>query len=446
MRKTSVVLLLAVAACGGDSTTPTASGVFPAEGFTGRTLRVEVSGDATTWKDGATVDFGAGVTVNSVDVASPTDLFADITVDPMAAPGKNDVTVTNGGKKYTLAKAFELVSPLAIDYTGDVAQFGVPNFTINNLDFDNPFDITQDPNSGAYTNLVINSPAGTQFSIVSATQYQLSGQVFIDADGMAGPVSVVSGPSGGTNTTSVGDTITVMPRTPTAFTGTATGNFADLGSSAVYAITASGNSSILHYSLGASDQNASPASAVLGAGGSWTNDFLGANHLVVPSGTYNVVVVNLGGMGYTYTLTGAAEQLTSAAEGNDTTNGTAGGALNASAIPFEQTGGTISSATDVDVIKVTVDAAHANKSLHIVTDLGADVNTDTAFELTDCATGNTSYTGGQVDGTECPFFCDNFGESAVSDPLPAGNYCLKISAGFQYSTADKAYTAALWFE
>ena len=47
MRK--FALLLLVAACGTDGTTPTASGVFPAEGFTGRSLRADISGDAPTW-------------------------------------------------------------------------------------------------------------------------------------------------------------------------------------------------------------------------------------------------------------------------------------------------------------------------------------------------------------------------------------------------------------
>ncbi|HSN28199.1 MAG TPA: hypothetical protein VLT45_18060, partial [Kofleriaceae bacterium] len=176
MRKYSALLLLA-AACGTDGTTPTASGVFPAEGFTGRSLRVEISGDATTWKDGATVDFGTGITVNSVDVASPTDLFADITIDPAATVGKNDVTVTNNGKKFTLAKAFELVSPTPITWSGDVAQGGVPFFTIENLDFAHQFDATQDPNTNEYLNTQVTGPAGTRAVVTSVTAFEIQGQM-----------------------------------------------------------------------------------------------------------------------------------------------------------------------------------------------------------------------------------------------------------------------------
>jgi hypothetical protein len=451
MRKVSVALVLAAAACGGgDSTTPTASGVFPAEGFTGRTLRVEVSGDATTWKDGATVDFGTGVTVTSVNVASPTDLFADITVDPMAAPGKNDVTVTSGSKKYTLTKAFELVSPIKLSYSGDVDQYGVPNFTINNLDFETPFDITTDPASGAYTNLVISSPAGTEFIISAATQYQLSGQVFIDANGMAGPVSIVSGPSGGTsNVTSVGDTINVMPRTPTAFTGTATGMFAAVGDSSVYSVTASGNS-ILHYTLGTTDTSAQLASAILGSGGTWRNDFLGAGHALISS-TVSVVVVNFGGSGYSYTLAGAAEAVTATPEGTDTTQNVQ--TAKTAAIPYELSPATLSAANDKDVYKVTV--AGANKKLHIVTDLG-NANTDTAVDVTDCTTGMTSYTdggtggttgAGPIDGTECNFLsCTNLGEDVKTLPLAAGTYCISISAGQGFDPTNKDYKAVWWLE
>ena len=450
MRKFSLVLLVAAAACGGDSTTPTASGVFPAEGFTGRTLRVEISGDATTWKDGATVDFGAGVTVNSVDVASPTDLFAEITVDPMAAAGKNDVSVTSGGKKFTLTKAFELVSPIAITYQGTVAQYGVPNFTINNLDFESPFDITTDPATGAFTNIAITSPAGTEFIIASATQYQITGQVFIDANGTAGPVSIVSGPSGGTtNVTSVGDTINVMPRTPTPFSGTATANFADVGDSGVFGVTASGNS-ILHYTLTPSDQNASVASAILGAGGTWRNDFLGAGHTIINSAA-SIVVVNFGGMGYSYTLTGGVEAVTATAEGTDTTTNVA--TAKAAAAPYELTPATLGSSTDKDFFKVNV--ATANKRLHIVTDLG-DPNTDTAVDVVDCTAGTTSYTddgfggSGPIDNSECSFLsCNTLGEDVMTKPLAAGNYCIEIlngGGGAGWSTSTNGYTAAWWLE
>jgi len=442
MRAAAAILLLA--ACGGDATTPTASGVFPAEAFTGRTLRVEISGDATSWKPGATVDFGAGITVNAVDVASPTDLFAAITIDPTTPVGKHDVTVTSGGT-YTLTKAFELVSPIGISYSGDVAQLGVPNFTIDNLDFESPFDITQDPTTAAYTNLAIDSPAGTEFVIKSATPYRLSGQVFIDAGGMAGPVSVASG-----ELTSVGDAIDVMPRTAMAFSGTATGNFGALGASDVYAVAASGNS-ILHYTLSPSDPNASPGSGILGSGGTWRSDFLGAGHAVIDATAY-VVVVNLGGSGYSYTLTGAADAVAAAAEATGTANDSPTTAP-AAAIPYEVAPATLASATDKDYFKVTIAAASANQRLHVVTDPG-NPDTDTAVDVTDCSpTTPTSYTdngfggSGPIDNSKCSFFsCTGLFEDVRTKPLAAGTYCIEILAGANYATSSTDYVAAWWLE
>jgi hypothetical protein len=301
---------------------------------------------------------------------------------------------------------------------------------------------------------VINSPAGTEFIIASATQYQLTGQVFIDGNGMSGPVTIVSGPSGGANNiTSAGDTITVMPRTPTALSGTATGTFADLGSSAVYSISATGNS-ILHYSLTANDPNATPASAVLGSGGTWRNDFLGANHLIVPSGTFNVVAVNLGGMGYNYTLTGTTDLVTATSEGNDTTNNNAATATPA-AVPFEVSPATVSGTGNHDYFKITISAAQANKRLHVVTDLG-NLQTDTAVDIVSCTNTTTSYTddgtgsgmgAGPIDGSECSFFtCNSNGEDVLSLPLAAGNYCVDISDGQFFNSADSDYIAGWWLE
>src|SRR4051812_24244631 len=54
--------------CGTDGTPATASAVFPSSAFIGRKLRVEIVGDATSFKDGASVSFGDGVTVGTVAV------------------------------------------------------------------------------------------------------------------------------------------------------------------------------------------------------------------------------------------------------------------------------------------------------------------------------------------------------------------------------------------
>src|ERR1044071_5578542 len=105
----ALVFALPLAACG-DSPDKSVSGVFPSSAFLGRKLRVEVSGDNTSWKPGTSVDFGAGITVQNVAVASPTTLFADITVLDNAAPGLRDVTVD----KKVLKEAFQLESAITL--------------------------------------------------------------------------------------------------------------------------------------------------------------------------------------------------------------------------------------------------------------------------------------------------------------------------------------------
>ena len=47
-----------VVACGGDSPDQSFSGVFPSSAFLGRQVRVEVTGDVTSWDDGVMVSFG----------------------------------------------------------------------------------------------------------------------------------------------------------------------------------------------------------------------------------------------------------------------------------------------------------------------------------------------------------------------------------------------------
>jgi hypothetical protein len=457
MRK--IALLLMVAACGTDGTTPTASGVFPAEGFTGRSLRVEISGDATTWKDGATVDFGAGVTVNAVDVASPTDLFADVTIDPGAAIGKNDVTVTNGSKKYTLTKAFELVSPTPITWSGDIAQGGVPFFTIENLDFSHQFDATQDQNTGEFSNTTVTGPAGTQVILSSVTPFEIQGQVFIDVNAAAGstPFTIVSGATSATAATSVAGTIDIKARTPMAFSGMETISLPEKGSSQLYTFSATG-ATLIHYSLSGTSADSAPVSEVLSSGGTWASDALGASPTILETGGTGFILVESFGTGAdTVTMQGAVDALTSAAEGADATNGTATGTTVVNAgmtLPFRQTGGMISTANDVDFVKFVAPAGSTGKHLHVTTNLGSDVNTNSVVEVDTGAAGATTFDGPHDEDSDCSFFCNNLGEDFVTtDPVTAGStYWIRVSAstgsGFSppYSTADKAYTLVFWLE
>lgn len=456
--------LTTAAACGSDKdmptpgTTPTASGVFPAQAFTGRDAHIEISGDATTWDSSATVSFGAGITVNKVTVASPTDLFADITIDPGATLGARDVTVSDNGM-FTLSQAFQVVSPIELVVQGNAGQGGLPYFNIINHDFDNPFDTTTDPNTGAYVNTVVTGPSGVEFFINAVTQYSISGQAFIDLDAAAGPLSVTSGPQGGTQvTSSLGDNFPVVARTGTALTNDmATGTIATYGDSALFAVAATGTPSIVHVALSTQDQNAQLAGGIF-VDNKWA-DLQGLHTILNNPGTVNVLVADLGSeTGYNFTINAKGEMLNVAAEADDTTNNSNASTTQTATLAYEMSPATLSSGTDVDVIKVVISAADANKRLHIVTDAGADPFTDTQVDVTDLA-GTTSYLqdfygGGPVDGTECAFgpgncgfsSADNTGEDVISDMLPAGTYYVQISAASQFDATDNGYAAAMWLE
>jgi hypothetical protein len=231
LRITVVLAVMTFIGCGGNNTTssgpdattitPTASGVFPANGFAGRTLRVEVTGDDTKWSASTTVSFGAGVAVNDVTVASPTDLFADITIADTAAVGKNDLTVTDAGGMFTLSKAFEIDLPSVVSFQGTTAQGAIATFTITDHDVANPFDTTSvlDPNTFTTTfpNIAITAPSGVAFLVQNVSDFQISGVATLDIDATPGNVTVASGPTASVTSFPTGN-LAVATRTATALT------------------------------------------------------------------------------------------------------------------------------------------------------------------------------------------------------------------------------------
>ena len=113
----------------------------------------------------STIDFGAGITVSAVTVASQTALFADIVIGDAVTPGVRDVIVHGGGDTLTLKSAFEVESPIKVEFKGTLAQGSIATFTVRNLDFENPFDDTCTASSlfgcSEYGNLSVESPPGT---------------------------------------------------------------------------------------------------------------------------------------------------------------------------------------------------------------------------------------------------------------------------------------------
>ena len=185
---TGVTAAIAAAGCTTNNNTqaaPSANAVVPAAGFAGRQLRVQISGDNTNWTSSATVAMGDGITVGTVTVASPTDLFADITIMPDAAVGMRDVTVTAGSEKDTLMQAFEITSAVSSTSAGDFAQGSIGQVIITNHDFDTPFDLTTDAN-GAFVNLSVTAGTGVTLTVTAATEYSITATATLDIDAAAG--------------------------------------------------------------------------------------------------------------------------------------------------------------------------------------------------------------------------------------------------------------------
>ncbi|MBC7925675.1 MAG: Ig-like domain-containing protein, partial [Bryobacteraceae bacterium] len=85
----------------------TLSSVAPAAGDQGSTLTVAIVGQNTAFAQGSTTaSFGAGITVNSLTVTSPTAASASISIAALAVAGPRTVTLTTGGQVASLANAF----------------------------------------------------------------------------------------------------------------------------------------------------------------------------------------------------------------------------------------------------------------------------------------------------------------------------------------------------
>ena len=449
MRFGSLALVLpALVACGGG-TDESVSGVFPSSAFLGRQVRVEISGDTTGWKAGASVDFGAGVTVQNVSVASPTALFADITVMPDAAPGLRDVTVVQGGSKLLLKEAFQLESAISLTFKGTVAQGSIATFAINNHDFDTPFDTTSTGDGFftpiTYVGTTIEGPAGITFQIDSMTPYAVTGLAFFDVDAAAGPLKVVSGVDIDAQvTSSLGVDLDVKPRAPMALTANqaVSGNVEASWASQLYTFTPGASPALASFTASATSSDASPGLALLGPSGTF-DEMIGyaqAKTLVQLQAfkVYAIYVDAGGGSGYPFQVKANSQTMLTLAE-NDTANNTAAGAPMLTTAPTLITTATLASLTDADWYAITVTAADVGKTLRALT-TGTDPKTDTVIQFF------------KANGTAAEAFGDpsddnGFHEDWTSDPIPAaGKYWVKITASSYFKPANNTYNAAVWLE
>lgn len=412
MRRLSILLLVGATACGG--TDPSASGVFPSAGFLGRKVRVEISGDATEWGASSKVSFGEGVTVDSVAVASPTALFADITIADTAPVGLRDVVVT-GGDNVTLKQAFEIESPISVTVRGTAAQGSIAVLDVVNHDFDTPFDTTT-TGDGFFTPLVytgIDATAGNGVlvSIDTVTPYGLSATILIDTDAQSGPLKIASGQPGATSTSfALGADLTIAARTATPLTaGTnVTATLAKPYESFLYEYTAAAVPSMarLQSSTGG---DGSPRLAILPASGHFQDLLAQGNdkHLLSRTPTkFYVVMFDLSGEIGTSTLRPSSVTLPAASAEAEGANGNNTAATaNAVTLPAFIDNATLLDDADQDWFKFTSGAGDAGKKVRVVTFPG-DLRADPVVEVKS-ANGNTSLGGPSSDSDYHEDFLSN---------------------------------------
>jgi len=125
--------------------------VVPNKGVLDREIDVVVSGAATKFDANTAVDFGAGITVVSKNLISPTSMSVKIKIDKGAALGPRDVTVAG----LVAAKAFDVRPAINVKTVGAAEQGGLGIVELENLD-ERAFDAGQ----GAFR---VNAPGLVYF-------------------------------------------------------------------------------------------------------------------------------------------------------------------------------------------------------------------------------------------------------------------------------------------
>jgi subtilisin family serine protease len=140
---------------------PSISGVSPSSGVLGTSPAVTITG--TGFQPGATVAFGAGVTVSSTTIVSATQISASLTIASGATVGPRDVTVTNpDGQSAVRPGGFAVQPPpptLGLSFVGKARDKVGPSSSAFSGDgqLDGTFQVTVQAGSGArtVTNLVL---------------------------------------------------------------------------------------------------------------------------------------------------------------------------------------------------------------------------------------------------------------------------------------------------
>jgi len=400
------------------------NGVFPASVFTGRDHSVTISGFNTLWASTDTslqVQFCGGVTVDAqnIVVASPTSLVVPITVAATASLGACDVSVTTSAGTLTYSGGFMLESPIAVTgYMGDLVQGSVAFVYVQNLDFANPFEATQD-DAGDYPFIAFDAMPGVYAAASDVQPYTMLVQLLIDVTAPAAnkTLAISSGVTGFEVPFNLPAAFPIAGRSPTTLLANtpATGTVSAAFESKLFVYTPPAGDHQVTFRASAADPLALPGFILLPSSGSFADavTFTDSLHFWT-AGTDPFYLVYLDSSGYdSYDFEVAVD-----AE-SESDNDACATAVSLS-VPSITNDLAFTSNSDVDWFTVQTGANDAGKVLWVWTTPG-DADTDTIVEVLTGACGSQASFFGPLDY--------GYHEQGVTGPVAASTtYYIKVTA------------------
>ncbi len=223
---------------GAGSVDPSAGLVVPHVGLLDRETDVVVTADALKLDAQTQLDFGAGVTVSNIQVASSSTVLAHLKIDAAAAVGPRDVKITASGTTVTGAKSFEVLPPLDVKVSdGSAEQGGIVVVDVVNRDT-TAFDTAQ----GSFVLLGDGlNPLGGSVTATNAQQLLLVDPLGKVGDQQLTAANIDQAGKPAATFLSASDALKVAARAPTGLTsGTALGaeSFAGGYATKMYKISA----------------------------------------------------------------------------------------------------------------------------------------------------------------------------------------------------------------
>lgn len=393
----------------GDPGDPSINLISPSRAFLDRTLDISIAGFATQWS-APEVDFNGNVTVNTLTVASPTGLVANVTIDGSAVIGSRDVRVTEGATSVTYSDGFSLEEPLSVSHAGSVAQGSLLLSTATMLDTSTPFHASLIDE--AWVGLDLSFASGITHEVLDVASFGASFLTYIDVLAPATTSAVVAESGWGTPVTSRDvDGLPIAARAPASLPmGTTTVTLGAPFESRLYRYEAGDVSEVI--TLVASS-NGAASFARLPENGKWSEllEFSKEHTVLLEPHAINyfVLVDATGESGYDVDITSAvaAEDVTFEGEPNNA-------CFNATDTSLGNAWGYLSGA-DVDWYRIEIDVADAGKAFHIAT-RGHDVLVN--FFALDCIT--------SIGG---PSSDSRVNENHLAGTIPeAGTYYVKVQS------------------